>query len=1006
MNHLSDMVDSMEYHTSAAFLTFAGVAAAFALSLLYRLALPKPLPGIPYNRESARRILGDVPAITSHMAQTEGGTFITYLMKTMKTLDAPLIQVFIRPFSKPLLILGDFPEAHDMLVRRKEFDRSHTLGDLVLGLAPDHHIHLPTDTAWKVQRRLVQDLMTPSFLHNIAAPVIYQQVNTLIDLWHAKSRIADGRPWAAGDDINNMALDAVTAFAFGEGFEHNATGPALDAVLKMDASNINRVKHTGQDDPVDFPVGQVDEALQATLDLTETVGKVQGNPAPSLMWRYITNTPKVKKAIKIKEDYIMKELRAGVERLQQAPSGKLQSAIDQMIVREMSLAEKDGRSPDFFSRVMIDETFGFVFAGHETTSTTICWALKHLADNPVSQSKLRDALERSHVAATSAARSPTIQEITSTPIPYLDATMEETLRCAGTAPVVDRVATVDTELLGHHVPKGTVVTCLVTGPSMITPGFDIVESRRSHSSQAAIKEGRHRSWDVIDMSIFKPDRWIVAGEKGDEFDPSAGPQLAFGLGTRGCYGKRLVYLEMRIVLTLVIWNFELLPCPPSLSSYSSSLITTNEPKQCYDIAYKMGRIYKQNSPFTKDAASYALGVSEAMAFTVPVEKHRIKRKTLDPNFSKQRVSLMEDGLYEELEMVFRKIKEYEERDEEVPIMELYFCYTGDIISRYLFGKSLGLVTSPNFIERAEEMRSFTKGIWVAIHFQFIRYTLLALPRWVVAYLSDTWVKVLLFTENLAKEAILHFDMEKSLAKKPVDETIFDRLLTENARRQKKGQNARPLGFRELADESTGILNAGTEPTATMLSYATYFWIKFPHIQKPILDELATVELENGRLPLTKLETLPYFTGFVKESLRYMPLVPGRLPRTVPKGGLYVPSVKQTIPEGTVVGLDHLVVHFDPEIFDRPFEFLPERWAGEKGKELNHWLLSFSKGRTDCIGKTLAYAEMHLILANLFARFEVEGTPHVHEDMVWIDRVIVHSTRNLRIKVKGRDMKMQ
>lgn len=67
---------------------------------------------------------------------------------------------------------------------------------------------------------------------------------------------------------------------------------------------------------------------------------------------------------------------------------------------------------------------------------------------------------------------------------------------------------------------------------------------------------------------------------------------------------------------------------------------------------------------------------------------------------------------------------------------------GDIISRYLFGKSLGLVTSPDFIERAEQMRSFTKEIWVAIHFQFIRNTLLALPRWLIAYLSNAWVKVL------------------------------------------------------------------------------------------------------------------------------------------------------------------------------------------------------------------------------------------------------------------------
>ncbi|PYI09625.1 cytochrome P450 [Aspergillus sclerotiicarbonarius CBS 121057] len=307
-------------------------------------------------------------------------------------------------------------------------------------------------------------------------------------------------------------------------------------------------------------------------------------------------------------------------------------------------------------------------------------------------------------------------------------------------------------------------------------------------------------------------------------------------------------------------------------------------------------IYKSNSQFAKDPTSYALGMSEAMAFAIPVEKHRQKRKILDPNFSKHRVGLMKDGLYEELELVFDRISQYEKRGEEVPIMELHICYMGDIISRYLFSQSLRLVSSDNFIQR-----SFTKGIWFAVHCQFVRNALLGLPRWMMAYEKD--------------------------------------------------RNARPLSFRELADESTGILNAGTEPTATMLSYATYFWLKFPHVQKPILDELAEGQLQNGRLPLRKVENLPYFTGFIKESLGYMPLVPGRLPRT----GLYVPSVQKTIPEGSVVGLSHLAIHFDPEIFDQPEEFRPERWIGEQGKERNPWLLSFSKERTDWIGKMLAFA---------------------------------------------------
>lgn len=83
----------------------------------------------------------------------------------------------------------------------------------------------------------------------------------------------------------------------------------------------------------------------------------------------------------------------------------------------------------------------------------------------------------------------------------------------------------------------------------------------------------------------------------------------------------------------------------------------------------------------------------------------------------------------------------------------------------------------------------------------------------------------------------------------------------------------------------------------------------------------------------------------------MPLVPGRLPRIVPKGGLFVPSIQDTIPEGTVVGVGHLSIHRNPEIFDRPNDFDPTRWIGDGAKKLDHWLLSFSKGRTDCIGKT-------------------------------------------------------
>ena len=171
--------------------------------------------------------------------------------------------------------------------------------------------------------------------------------------------------------------------------------------------------------------------------------------------------------------------------------------------------------------------------------------------------------------------------------------MEEALRCSRTSPFLDRQATVDTELLGYHIPRGTVVLALLEGPSMMSPAFDIEELRKKQASQQRGQGGifvnsssrlENKAWDPSNISQFLPERWLVLdGHDSDEqrFDPKAGPQLAFGLGPRACFGRRMVYMELRVFITLLIWRFDLLACPSALSSYDSELRTTNEPRQCY-----------------------------------------------------------------------------------------------------------------------------------------------------------------------------------------------------------------------------------------------------------------------------------------------------------------------------------------------------------------------------------------------------------------------------------------
>ena len=67
--------------------------------LLFRLALPRPIPGIPYNKHSAMRLLGDVPDMLRW--QRERSEMLSFLTAQTTKLKSPIVQVFMRPFGRP-----------------------------------------------------------------------------------------------------------------------------------------------------------------------------------------------------------------------------------------------------------------------------------------------------------------------------------------------------------------------------------------------------------------------------------------------------------------------------------------------------------------------------------------------------------------------------------------------------------------------------------------------------------------------------------------------------------------------------------------------------------------------------------------------------------------------------------------------------------------------------------------------------------------------------------------
>lgn len=76
------------------------------------------------------------------------------------------------------------------------------------------------------------------------------------------------------------------------------------------------------------------------------------------------------------------------------------------------------------------------------------------------------------------------------------------------------------------------------------------------------------------------------------------------------------------------------------------------------------------------------------------------------------------------------------------------------------------------------------------------------------------------------------------------------------------------------------------------------------------------------------------------------------------------------------------LHRSSESFYEPDRFLPERWLADARADTtspfyqDDWEASqsFSTGTESCIGKQLAYAELHMVLAKLFWQFDMSIAP--------------------------------
>ena len=219
---------------------------------------------------------------------------------------------------------------------------------------------------------------------------------------------------------------------------------------------------------------------------------------------------------------LMALARPSVER----PGGAFGRALDELDAVIFEELERRGEQPDLAERTDIlsllmqardeqgqgmtegelrDELVTLLLAGHETTATSVAWAVERLVRHPQKLRRLMTELDDGEEE-------------------YLTATVNETLRVRPVVPIVVRMLMAEFELGGYRMPAGT----------RVAPAIYLT----------------NRSPGVYeDPDEFRPERFLGVA-------PETFSWIPFGGGIRRCIGASFALLEMKLMLRTMLSELE------------------------------------------------------------------------------------------------------------------------------------------------------------------------------------------------------------------------------------------------------------------------------------------------------------------------------------------------------------------------------------------------------------------------------------------------------------------
>ncbi|XP_058808639.1 cytochrome P450 4c3-like [Phymastichus coffea] len=179
---------------------------------------------------------------------------------------------------------------------------------------------------------------------------------------------------------------------------------------------------------------------------------------------------------------------------------------------------------------------------------------------------------------------------------------------------------------------------------------------------------------------------------------------------------------------------------------------------------------------------------------------------------------------------------------------------------------------------------------------------------------------------------------------------------------------KPLTLQEVREQLDTFMFASHDTTGIAISYALFCLANSPEAQEKAYSEISEVVGSSHETPTKQqLARLKYLERAIKESLRIFPSAPfisRELTHDVEIDGIVVPR-------GIEVQMLILQMHWDPEIWNDPAKFDPDRFLPENSAGRHAYsYIPFSAGPRNCIGQKFAMLLMKIALVYILREWIV------------------------------------